>query len=105
MRIAFLSDIHANLPALDAALAAAEELGASRFVVAGDLVGDGPFPVETVARLRARGAECIRGNVDRQVLELARDEKEKKLRKRAEAADGQKSNRAWAALRLRNASV
>ena len=101
MRIAFLSDIHANLPALEGALAVADELGAERVVVAGDLVGDGPHPVEVISALRARGAECIRGNVDRQVVEMARGEK--KLRKTARAGKGQKSNRAWTALMLREA--
>jgi putative phosphoesterase len=100
MRIAFISDIHANLPALEAALLAADELGAERVVVAGDLVGDGPHPVEVIARLREEGAACIRGNVDRQVLELALGEK--KLRKTVRSGNGQKSNRAWAALRLRH---
>lgn len=100
MRIAFLSDIHANLPALVGALTITEEMGAERVIVAGDLVGDGPHPVEVVARLRYHGAECIRGNVDRQVLELALGEK--KLRKVIRSKKGQKSNRAWAALQLRD---
>jgi putative phosphoesterase len=101
VRIALLSDIHANLPALEVAIAVASDVGAERLVVAGDLVGDGPYPAEVVARVRALGAECIRGNVDRQVVELAREDREKKLRKIARAGKGQKSNRAWAALRLR----
>ena len=103
MRIALLSDIHGNLPALEVALAVASDMGAERVVIAGDLVGDGPHPVEVVARARACGAECIRGNVDRQVVELAREEREKKLGKTARGGKGQKSNRAWAALRLREA--
>jgi putative phosphoesterase len=100
VRIAVLSDVHANLPALEGALFVADDMGAERLVVAGDLVGDGPHPVEVVARLRERGAECILGNVDRQVLDLALGEK--KLRKTARAGKGQKSNRAWAALQLRH---
>lgn len=100
-RIAILSDVHANLPALEGALLIADEVGAERLVVAGDLVGDGPHPVEVVARLRERGAECIRGNVDRQVLELATGGK--KLKKVVRSGKGQKSNRAWAALQLRAA--
>ena len=103
MRIALLSDIHANLPALEAALGAADDLGAERLVVAGDLVGDGPHPVEVLAALRARGAECIRGNVDRAVLDLARGEG--KLKKLARGEKGQRSNRAWTALRLRDADA
>ena len=101
MKAAFLSDIHANLPALEAALAASDHLGAERVIVAGDLVGDGPHPVEVIAALRARGAECIRGNVDREVLKLAHGKK--KLTKTARERGKQKSNRAWTALRLREA--
>ena len=101
MRIAFLSDIHANLPALEAALGVADRLGAQEVIVAGDLVGDGPHPVEVVGALRARGAQCIRGNVDRQVAKMARGRRKlgKVLRNRRK----QKSNRAWTAVQLRDA--
>lgn len=99
MKVAFLSDIHANLHALRAALALADRLEAERVVVAGDLVGDGPHPVEVISELRAREVECIRGNVDRQVLELARGGK--KLGRQLRQRRKQKSNRAWTALRLR----
>ena len=101
MRVAFLSDVHANLPALEAALQVAERCGAGRVVVAGDLVGDGPFPVEVVELVRARGLECIAGNVDRRVAELALEGR--KLGKEIRATKKQKSNRAWSALRLRGA--
>lgn len=99
MRVAFLSDIHANLPALEAALRVVDHLGAERIFVAGDLVGDGPHPAEVVAALRNRDAECIRGNVDRDVLALATSGK--KLGKLLRETGKQKSNRAWTALRLR----
>ena len=102
MKIALLSDVHANLPALRAALSIADRLGADRVVVAGDLVGDGPHPVEVVTEAMARGAECVRGNVDRQVLEMASGDG--KLRKQLRSGKGQKRNRAWTALRLREAS-
>jgi putative phosphoesterase len=101
MKIAFLSDVHANLPALEAALAAAERLGAERVVVAGDIVGDGPFPAESIARLRNDSrCDIIRGNVDREIVRLAREKGPKKLRKRA-AKKGKKANRAWTTLALR----
>lgn len=98
MKLALLSDLHANLPALRAALELTERLGADRVVVAGDLVGDGPHPVETIEELRGRGALCIRGNVDRQVLKLALGQR--KLKKPARGR-GRRANRAWTALRLR----
>ncbi|HUG29139.1 MAG TPA: metallophosphoesterase family protein [Candidatus Limnocylindria bacterium] len=62
MRIAVLSDIHANLPALDAVLADAGAVDAVWHL--GDVVGYGPDPDAVVARLRSIGAEGVRGNHD-----------------------------------------
>lgn len=62
MRIAVLSDIHANLPALDAVLAAAGEVDAVWHL--GDVVGYGPDPDGVVERLRSVGAVGVRGNHD-----------------------------------------
>ena len=41
--MAFLSDIHGNLPALEAAVVDAKARGAGKIVCAGDLTGHGPF--------------------------------------------------------------
>ncbi len=62
MRIAVLSDIHANLPALDAVLAALGDVDAVWHL--GDVVGYGPHPDEVVARLRGIGAVGVHGNHD-----------------------------------------
>ena len=62
MRIAVLSDIHANLPALDAVLADAGQVDAIWHL--GDVVGYGPDPDGVVARLREVGAVGVRGNHD-----------------------------------------
>ncbi len=62
MRIAVLSDIHANLPALDAVLAAAGDLDAIWHL--GDVVGYGPDPDGVVDRLIDVGAVGVRGNHD-----------------------------------------
>jgi diadenosine tetraphosphatase ApaH/serine/threonine PP2A family protein phosphatase len=62
MRVAVLSDIHANLPALDAVLAALGKVDAVWQL--GDVVGYGPHPDEVVARLREIGATGVRGNHD-----------------------------------------
>lgn len=62
MRVAVLSDIHANLPALDAVLGALGEVDAVWQL--GDVVGYGPHPDEVVARLREIGAAGVRGNHD-----------------------------------------
>jgi predicted phosphodiesterase len=62
MRIAVLSDIHGNLPALDAILEALAPYDALWQL--GDVVGYGPQPDEVVARLAAEGAVGVRGNHD-----------------------------------------
>lgn len=65
MRYALISDIHANLPALDAVLADIDARGDVQAIVhAGDLVGYSTFPNEVVARLAARGIAGIAGNYD-----------------------------------------
>ena len=62
MRIAVVSDIHANLVALDAVLAAIGAVDALWHL--GDVVGYGPDPDGVVARLGERGAIGVRGNHD-----------------------------------------
>jgi predicted phosphodiesterase len=64
MRLALISDIHANLPALEAVLADIEGRATEATYHLGDLVGYGPWPDETVALLRARGIAGIAGNYD-----------------------------------------
>ena len=71
MKLALLSDIHANLHALDACLAHAEAAGAQGYALLGDLVGYGAFPGEVVARcqaLVAAGAAAVQGNHDHYAL-------------------------------------
>src|SRR5690349_10271784 len=67
MKLALLSDLHANRHALHACLQHARAQGASRFALLGDLVGYGGEPVavlETVMELVERGALVVRGNHD-----------------------------------------
>ena len=64
MRLGILADIHANLPALEAAIAVLERERVDRYVHAGDLVGYGPFPNECVERVAAIGAHGVAGNHD-----------------------------------------
>ncbi|MBX3261295.1 MAG: metallophosphoesterase family protein [Rubrivivax sp.] len=63
-RVCLLADVHANLPALEAVVAAARDLGATSFLFLGDAVGYGPHPAECVARLAELGGISIRGNHD-----------------------------------------
>jgi predicted phosphodiesterase len=62
MRIAVLSDIHANLPALEAV--AADLPAVDAVWVLGDTVGYGPQPNEVIATLQAMGARSVMGNHD-----------------------------------------
>ncbi|MFN3649547.1 MAG: metallophosphoesterase family protein [Armatimonadota bacterium] len=64
MRYGILSDIHANLPALEAAVEALRREGVDRFLCTGDLVGYGPHPNECVERVAELGAACVAGNHD-----------------------------------------
>jgi diadenosine tetraphosphatase ApaH/serine/threonine PP2A family protein phosphatase len=67
VRIALLSDIHANMQALDACLAHANAQEAQQFVFLGDLVGYGADPgavVDRIMQLTDTGAKVIQGNHD-----------------------------------------
>jgi predicted phosphodiesterase len=66
MRVALISDVHGNLAALEAILAALAPFDAVWHL--GDVVGYGPHPVEVVARLEAEGATGVRGNHDAAAL-------------------------------------
>ncbi len=88
MKVAFFSDIHANFPALCAALETASGLGAEAVVCAGDLASGGPHPTEVVRLLMGQRVPAIRGNIDRRIVKLAAAPKKKrpKGKKWAEAA-------------------
>jgi predicted phosphodiesterase len=63
--IAILSDIHANLLALEAVLADIESQGIRELLCLGDVVGYGAQPAECIERLRALGfLSILRGNHD-----------------------------------------
>ena len=68
MRVAVVSDIHGNLPALEAVLADVAREGVDSLVVAGDTIS-GPWPVEVFERLAREEARIVHGNADREVLE------------------------------------
>jgi putative phosphoesterase len=67
VRVAAISDIHGNLPALEAVLFDIESEGLEKIVVVGDTIS-GPWPAEVFDVLDAAGAKNVRGNVDRLAL-------------------------------------
>ena len=64
MRIAILSDIHGNLPALEAVLASIQSEHFDAVYCLGDLVGYAPFPNEVIERIRQDGIPTVMGNYD-----------------------------------------
>ena len=64
MTIAFFSDVHANLPALEAVFADIDRRQPDMTFCLGDLVGYAPWPNEVVAAVRARSIPTIAGNYD-----------------------------------------
>jgi len=64
MRIALFSDIHANLPALEACLKNIEKQKADAVYCLGDLVGYNIWPNEVINEIRKRGIPTLAGNYD-----------------------------------------
>ena len=64
MRIALFSDIHANLPALQACLESIEAEKPDAIYCLGDLVGYNTWPNEVIREIRRRGIPTIAGNYD-----------------------------------------
>lgn len=63
-RIAIISDIHGNIPALEAVLADIKNRGIARIICLGDLAGKGPSPAEAVDLIRENCEYVIKGNWD-----------------------------------------
>lgn len=78
-RIAFISDIHSNIDALQAVLAHIDAKGADMTVCLGDIVGYGPCPVECIQEIRKREIQSVMGNHDEYVT-LLMDPRVEKLR-------------------------
>jgi predicted phosphodiesterase len=64
MKIALFSDIHANLPALEAFFASLEQQKPDAIYCLGDLVGYNTWPNEVINEIRRRGIPTIAGNYD-----------------------------------------
>ncbi len=67
-RIAVISEVHANLPALEAVLEDIHRHSIDTILNLGDFVGYGPFPNEVVKRLAKPEIRNILGNYDHKVL-------------------------------------
>jgi putative phosphoesterase len=68
--VAVITDIHANLPALEASLERIDKLGITRVYCGGDLVGDGPHLNDVCALIEERSIPTIYGSYD---YAIARD--------------------------------
>jgi predicted phosphodiesterase len=75
MRYGVIADVHANVHALEAALAFLSAEGVDRYLCAGDLVGYGAFPNECVRRVLALPGQCVAGNHDLMALDRLSDER------------------------------
>ncbi len=73
-RVAVISDIHGNVPALEAVLADLAAQAPDEVLVAGDLVGRGPQGGAVVRRIAELGWPVIRGNHEEYVLGFRRGE-------------------------------
>lgn len=69
MRLAVVTDIHGNLPALEAVIADFTQAGADSVINLGDIVSGPLWPAETADRLMALGWPTLAGNHERQVLQ------------------------------------
>ena len=74
MRLAVISDIHGNLPALDAVLADAKNRGVDATINLGDCVTSPLWPRETFEVLQSLALPTVRGNHDRWLEERSDDE-------------------------------
>jgi putative phosphoesterase len=73
MKLAIITDVHADVHALRDALVQIERLGCDEIVCAGDVLDWGLFPEETIRVLRERKIQTIRGNHDRWAVSEGHD--------------------------------
>jgi putative phosphoesterase len=79
--LAVVSDVHGNLPALEAVLVDCEKQGIEQIWNLGDFVGYVPFPNEVIKLLRKSCAANIIGNYDLKVLSFAENSDKWKIKK------------------------
>lgn len=69
MKLAVLSDIHGNLPALNAVLKDINNIGVNKYIIAGDHIVDCPQPNEVLDKIKSLNAYIIKGNREQYVTE------------------------------------
>lgn len=67
-KIALISDVHSNLPALERVIEELEKESPDLWVCLGDIVGYGPFPSECIDLVRQKKMQCVYGNHDAGVV-------------------------------------
>ncbi|MFH1047465.1 MAG: metallophosphoesterase family protein [Patescibacteria group bacterium] len=72
MKMAFISDIHGNLTALETVLADIKSRGADEIICLGDVVGYGPHPQECLRIVRENCTVAVLGNHDAAVIDPAK---------------------------------
>lgn len=97
-RLALLGDIHGNIAAFTAVLAAVDSYGLDEGVCTGDIVMRGLQPEECVALLRDRGWPSIRGNTDVKVTS-------EPPRPPEHPASSRAGSRSWTIRRLSDSSM
>lgn len=70
MKIALIGNIHDNLPALETVLEHAEAQGVDKIIHAGNTLGYGAFPNETIQKLQEKNVTNILGRRELQVLKV-----------------------------------
>jgi predicted phosphodiesterase len=99
LRIAVVSDIHGNLPALEAVMGDLDEVAPDQVWCGGDLGWGGPWASECIARVRDTGWTTIKGNTDvwitgdPQTIESPEDREE--LKRVAEAHGISREDAQW----------
>jgi predicted phosphodiesterase len=79
MKVAIISDPHANLATLEAVLSDLERLAPDEVIVAGDMVQGGPEPAAVFDLLDARGWPAVLGNADELVLDVGAGRQPKEI--------------------------
>jgi len=71
MKLAIISDIHSNLPALQRAFREIDDRGADEIICLGDVVGYGAHPNECLELLKKRCSVILKGNHDAAAVDLS----------------------------------